>query len=254
MLQNPAQSMLLDLPAPHLEPLALGTLQRWTPDPQWPRAALLWQLPEAFVCTSWALAGGPHCVTDRIVWLQVNDADLPPHVCPTEYVAEALAARSCQGALSFLTSAQLHGVRIATAQEQDLLATVVVTAGLGNALRAGDPAAWSPRVGTINIACAVNASLSPRAQLEGLCLMTEAKTAAVFDAGILSRISGQPATGTGTDCQALASPSGFTPLEYVGKHTRMGSLIGKAVYEAVLEACLQWRSQYPQHCVLGKRP
>jgi len=70
------------------------------------------------------------------------------------------------------------------------------------------------------------------ASLEALALAAEARALAVREAEIPSRVSGMPATGTGTDCIAIAAPDHPEGLRYVGKHTVMGHLIGAACLEA----------------------
>ena len=64
-------------------------------------------------------------------------------------------------------------------------------------------------------------------------MATEARTAAVLDSRYPSIRTGQPATGTGTDCIAIAAPSSGNHRQYVGKHTDIGYLIGTVVYEAI---------------------
>lgn len=119
----------------------------------------------------------------------------------------------------------------------------IVTAGIQNARRAGDPCDDDhshdtlTRHGTINIALVSNAVFSPAARIEALMVATEAKTAACFDLKVKSPVSGALATGTGTDSICLLNAlEGKAVLEYCGKHTRMGEWIGRATYAAVREA------------------
>jgi adenosylcobinamide amidohydrolase len=55
---------------------------------------------------------------------------------------------------------------------------------------------------------------------------------ALYESGIRSTQSSLPATGTGTDCIALAS-LGSSVERYCGKHTKLGELIGLAAYTAI---------------------
>jgi adenosylcobinamide amidohydrolase len=60
-------------------------------------------------------------------------------------------------------------------------------------------------------------------------------------AGIKSVRSGAPATGTGTDCIAIAAPlraraRGARAEPYCGKHALLGELIGRAVLESCARA------------------
>jgi len=66
---------------------------------------------------------------------------------------------------------------------------------------------------------------------------TEAKTAALEDLKVPSTYTkGVQATGTGTDSMIIVSGTSGPKVTYTGGHSKIGELIGKAVYEAVLEA------------------
>ena len=76
--------------------------------------------------------------------------------------------------------------------------------------------------------------------LEASAIATEAKTAAILEAGVLSRRSGRPATGTGTDCTVVTCTRGPAPDSYAGKHTTVGSLVGAAVESAISQGVARW--------------
>jgi len=122
------------------------------------------------------------------------------------------------------------------------------TAGCSNALRVGDRAtvgvpravetkthrAQALKPGTINIIVTISQPLSRSAMAEALQIAVEARVAAVQEAGITSVLSGALATGTGTDCIAIAAPIAAVShrantIIYCGKHTLPGELIGRAV-------------------------
>ena len=63
---------------------------------------------------------------------------------------------------------------------------------------------------------------------------------AVSDLRIRSLVSGEPATGTGTDCKVLASAIGGKTHRYAGKHTAVGSAVGAAVVAAVSSGVDIW--------------
>ena len=71
---------------------------------------------------------------------------------------------------------------------------------------------------------------------EALAMAAEARVAAVQEAGILSRRTKRPATGTGTDCIVVASSSRGGTQQYCGKHTLLGELIGKAALRSCARA------------------
>ena len=66
---------------------------------------------------------------------------------------------------------------------------------------------------------------------------------AILEADVASRRSGLRATGTGTDCIAIASPLGKMPDAYAGKHTRVGHLVGASVLDAVSRAASAWKRE-----------
>jgi adenosylcobinamide amidohydrolase len=149
-------------------------------------------------------------------------------------------------AVGLLTSRDLAAHVVQSARHGDVVARCVATVGLGNALRAGDAPVPGERAGTINVLCHVSVPLSELASLEALALAAEARTCALLEAGLPSRTSGQPATGTGTDCIVIASPlaEGASAQAYAGKHTAVGHVIGAAVHAALCEGIAGWLAQY----------
>jgi len=71
------------------------------------------------------------------------------------------------------------------------------------------------------------------AMVEATMLATEAKAAALQNANILSSVSQQIATGTGTDAIAVVSGSGPQEIAFCGKHVLLGETIGRLVISAV---------------------
>ena len=116
-----------------------------------------------------------------------------------------------------------------------LLLECFATVGLSNALAVGDPATYEEKPGTINLIVVLNQPLTEAALVEATAMITEAKTRALFDARVKSTVSDSLATGTGTDCVAIACPDGAPTFRYCGKHTLLGELLGRVVYEAMGE-------------------
>ena len=82
-----------------------------------------------------------------------------------------------------------------------------------------------------------NARLTDGAMARAIVTVTEAKTAAFEDLKIPSTYTKTvQATGTGTDSVIVVSGINGPKVTYTGGHSRIGELIGKAVYEAVVEA------------------
>ncbi len=208
--------------------------------PPWLRVTL----PPGDQLLSWAIVNGGRRPADAVVWLQVRDADLSPELDAAGFMRERLAAKGWSSAVGFLTSRPLDGFVSAQASVQGVVAEVVVTVGLGNALRVGD-APGAPAHATINILCRVSQPLQESAALEALSIVVEARTTAVREADFPSSQSGRPATGTGTDCVALAWPTQGAPAAaYAGKHTALGAAIGQAVLSAVGQAVKTWLQEH----------
>lgn len=114
-----------------------------------------------------------------------------------------------------------------------------VTAGVSNALAVGDPARWREKqiAGTVNMVLLIDAKLHPSALVSAFMLVTEAKVKAFYDLGIKSRESEEIATGTGTDCIAVASKkAGKDPFRFSGTHTVFGEKIGRLVLSTIKQA------------------
>lgn len=151
------------------------------------------------------------------------------------------------------TAANMQYVAIQTCTFEDLSVTSMVTAGVeGNAGTAGDPAGYIERNGeyepliqdgTINTILLFDHPLTDSALSRAIVTMTEAKSAALQELGVRSKISAKIATGTGTDQFCIASPN--NPNQYAttwtGQHSKIGELIGQAVLLSTKEA-LRWQN------------
>ena len=187
---------------------------------------------------SWASLGGGIRLADTIINHQVATDDRYAVDHPRRYLAEVAQRLGLNPRMTagMMTGADVHRVAFTIKREADLIVAAWCTAGCSNALRVGDPARVSIEAGTINLAVAINRRLTSAAMVEALAIATEARTAAVLDAGILSSLSHRPATGTGTDCTVVASLAYGGAAQYCGKHTLIGELIGNAVLGSCAQA------------------
>jgi adenosylcobinamide amidohydrolase len=133
-----------------------------------------------------------------------------------------------------MTGADVRKTGYAIASRGDWAVGAWCTAGCSNALRIGDPATAGMAAGTINLAVVINQHLSWAAMAEALAMATEARVAAIQEAGISSTRTKRP--GTGTDCIVVASSSRGRAQQYCGKHTLLGELIGKAALRSCTRA------------------
>ncbi|MEM6678686.1 MAG: adenosylcobinamide amidohydrolase [Pseudomonadota bacterium] len=198
---------------------------------------------------SWALSRPGIVTARRIVWREVRNADLPRDLDAKAWFAHELARVGEGEAIGLLTSLSVARFVETRAEVEDAVASVLATVGLSNAERVGTRSKTLVFPGTINIAVAVNGTLTAGALLEALSIAAEARTAAVMTHGPAQAPG--PATGTGTDCIAVAAPlsekavgaAWSTPQPYAGKHTALGEAIGRAVLDAVSRGVEDWMTE-----------
>jgi adenosylcobinamide amidohydrolase len=140
------------------------------------------------------------------------------------------------------TAADMDNLAVVTREFGPLTVIVLATAGAKtNAIRTGvDEGTYiegeTPQ-GTINIMVLTNARLTDAAMARAIVTVTEGKTAALQDLKVPSTYSpSMQATGTGTDSVIVVSGTTGPQASYTGGHSRIGELIGKATYAAVVES------------------
>ena len=175
----------------------------------------------------------------HILWREVRNADLTPDFDVSDWFARELARYGHQDAVGLLTSRDIGRFVLTEARVEGQAAACLATVGLGNAEAVGSRLPIDPQAGygTINILVMSEPGLTETAQIEALSIATQARTAAVMDSG-LCLPDGHPATGTGTDCIAIAADPG--PVAYAGLHTALGEAIGRAVRTAVDQGAAEW--------------
>jgi adenosylcobinamide amidohydrolase len=211
------------------EPIALSACGRW----------LEVDLGAPHRTLGWTLIGGGRHEARHVFWHSVTDAELAPDVDARALFEDR--RRQHAGAIEgvgFLTGCRLAEFVERRCDRGPLWARCVTTVGLRNALRIGDLPSPGSASCTINILLQTSCPLDESASLEALSLVAEARTLAVVEARVPSQAGSSCATGTGTDCIAVASPlpsSGERSVPFVGMHTEIGHLIGSCVYDAVTD-------------------
>lgn len=190
-------------------------------------------LPAEMRVLSWAPFGAGYTRAGAILWREVRNADLTQ-----EFDAEGwLAAQMPPGAVGMLTSRDVGTFHESFAEVEGITAHCVATVGLSNGESVGRRLPYHPAdYGTINIGLCTNAALSEAAQLEAMSIAVQARTAGVMAAEVT--LATGVATGTGTDCVALACLPG--DLRYAGLHTAVGEAVGAAVRECLTRASAAW--------------
>ena len=186
---------------------------------------------------SWAINRPGMVTARRILWREVRNADLPVDLDVEDWLDRELAAQDARDAVCFLTSCDIGTYVARTATAGPVTTRAVATVGLSNAERVGTRLpATAHDWGTINIAVEIDTGLTDAARIEALSIATQARTAAITEAGL--RLATGIATGTGTDCIAMAAPEGTT--RFAGLHTDTGEAVGRAVHEAVSRGARGW--------------
>jgi len=209
---------------------------------------VLLEFPRPLAVLASAPYNGGFGLARRFFILQV-DANLEGgggHAPPEETLRRHCRANGWRGrSVGFMTAASMGSCRRSAREQDGLRVDVALTAGLGNARRAGDPADLrgvgqeNLPAGTINILAVTNARLTDAAMLEALMIVTEAKAAVLQDLGVKSPVSGLTATGTGTDCAAVARGDG-PRAPWCGKHVLLGEMLAQAVMEALTASVKGW--------------
>lgn len=194
------------------------------------------RLPQRMRVFSHAPHGAGFRSTDRVLWREVKNADLTPDFPVERWFAAEMAARAPE-AVGMLTSRDVGTWAGARAEVGGVTAHAVATLGLSNAEAVGQRLPWhSADYGTINLLVATDAALTRTAQIEALTIAVQARTAGLLDTGL--PLTTGMATGTGTDCVAVACPPGA--LRYAGLHTTVGEAIGAAVRGLIGTMARDW--------------
>lgn len=118
-----------------------------------------------------------------------------------------------------------------TFHDGELTLTIMLTAGLGNAvdITAAHRYTYEQQIGTINIFVFIDGHLSVEAMMQAYSAVTETKVKTLIEREIVDKKSGTLATGTSTDSVCVASTGRGAYYPYAGSITRLGSFIGKCV-------------------------
>jgi len=189
-----------------------------------------------------AVLNGGFVQADHILnWKVSGDPSISE--APDKSLREFALQQGWQGeVVGMMTAASMNSFRMEQVSQQGIDFTVLVTSGLSNARRAGDKAdiqdilLTSKEIGTINLVLICSAQLTDAAMVEAIMVATEAKAAALQEAGIESLVSGGVATGTGTDSIAVVSGDGPATIEFCGKHVLLGEWIGRLVLKVVSDS------------------
>jgi adenosylcobinamide amidohydrolase len=191
--------------------------------------------PTSYQVLSWAPLNGGLVEARAILNHQVDIHEYPT-LEPAVYLS-SLAQRLQveEPVVGLMTGVRMDRLVRKVIHTNGLQLECFATVGLSNALAVGDPPTYEEHTGTINLIVVLNQALSPSALIEAVQIATEAKVQGLYAAKVKSTVTDTLATGTGTDCVAVACPPGEPIYQYCGKHTRLGELLGRVVGQAMEE-------------------
>lgn len=145
---------------------------------------------------------------------------------PDRHLAQLAVSLGLRGrGVGMLTAADVRAVSTCTDGGVEASATV----GLGHPTWAAAPDAVRPvsLVGTINLLVLVPEPLSDAALVNAVATATEAKSQALWEAGV-------DGTGTATDAVCIACPQEGAAAAFGGPRSVWGARVARAVHAAVL--------------------
>ena len=214
-------------------------------------ATAIIRLTEMMEVLSSAPYHGGHAVTDTVFIMQV-----PHNYADGDYLADLENKRLQYGlpehSVGFMTAAEVKYVFSTSEQEyKGCEAFVAATAGVTNAVCAGDPltdweakAARSAEIyrmliaGTINTVVVSPVPLTDAGKINLMIPVVEGKAMGMHDAGYRE-------TGTTSDAVAIVSPIDGARVPFAGTGTPLGIAVARGVRKALVE-CLRKRGEHPE--------
>jgi adenosylcobinamide amidohydrolase len=185
---------------------------------------LVWRFARTRLTISSAPLGGGIAPCDWIV-----NAHVPlsyARTDPDAHLAAIAVANDCRGrGVGMMTAAAVERFAVAAGGDVAVCATVGISLPTW-AAAPEDAVVGAGRPGTINIVAFVPARLSEAALVNAVMTVTEAKTQALFDAGV-------PGTGTASDAVCIACEPEGVAEKFGGPRSRVGAPLARAVHDAV---------------------
>jgi adenosylcobinamide amidohydrolase len=183
------------------------------------------------------------CIVNRRVPVDYHEAD-PQQDTVRWLIRHGFEPRRT---VALMTAARTEDAVLTRVDGEGFCLTALVTAGVGNAVRAGRPGfsdddRWRP--GTINTILLVDGNVTESAMVGAVVTATEAKAAALQDLRVTDS-EGNIATGTSTDAVVIARICRTRDRvhHYAGTVSPLGRAVARAVYDAVAEAVLRERTR-----------
>jgi len=186
-------------------------------------AAAVWRFPGPVLVVSSAPLGGGLGLCRWVLNAQVPATY--DRLDPAEHLTELAAALGLEGGgVGMLTAVDVRTM----VSRIDGGARADVSVGLGHPTWAADEdgAHQPPGAGTVNVVAALPERLSEAALVNAVVTVTEAKSQALWEAGV-------PATGTASDAVCVVCPPDGAAHAFGGPRSPWGSRLARAVHGAV---------------------
>lgn len=165
---------------------------------------------------------------------------------PAEYLAHLAESLGLMEPVATMTAVEIKDLVVEQESYADGQLCLLITGGVTNAVRAGDPAEWKEaagvfeKIGTINIILLTDLNLVDRTLVDCVQVITEGKSAGLQELQVQSTVSNNLATGTGTDTIMVVSGLG-TPITYGGTHSLFGEILGRLTIRGIKRALTKTR-------------
>jgi adenosylcobinamide amidohydrolase len=186
------------------------------------RPFVLWRLAEPARAIASASLGGGIGTRSWVLNAQVGTAY--DRLDPDRHVEEIATGAGAEGTGVGMLTAALLDLGTGSDGGVEAWATVGVSAPTWAADEDDAISAWVP--GTINLVVTVPVALSDAALVNVVMTATEAKSQALFEAGI-------PGTGTASDAVCVLAAAAGEPEAFGGPRSPWGARVGRAVHAAV---------------------
>jgi len=154
--------------------------------------------------------------------------------------------------IGMITGAKIKNFSLVTQRKDNLVVSVIATAGCNHAESAGEKIKVKVIGGTVNLIVVIDGNLTESCLINALSTATEAKSAALRALDIRSRYSGDLATGTITDSLVIAATNRGSAIKYGGPSSKLGQLIGHCTRSAVKEAIMNQDEYMPSRSILER--
>ena len=187
------------------------------------RALQLWRLPEPMLTITSSLLGGGMGLREWILNAEVDRTYARVDV--EDHLREIARGAGVYGTgVGMLTAVRVDDRAPAIDHGVHAFATVGVTLPAWASAPARQPGPTT--VGTINVVAFLPVRLSDAALVNAVMTVTEAKTQALFEAGV-------PGTGTASDAVCVLCPANTGAETFGGPRSLWGARVARAVHGAV---------------------